>query len=447
MDTTVGIGLREGACGTVPWRVLLRFVFLAAMLHGCTDVRMRQRAPDEADRTVGRRAVIFVPGFKGSALARSDDGELVWISPWEALFGDRTLALESFGLTPAATPAGDLVPTGVLGGLSAIFGLYHYDIYETWLTDLASIDDGVTVVELAYDWRMSIPTAARSLAAAVRTLRERGAERVSIVAHSMGGLVTAYYLRYGDADPAAVRDGAFDEWSGARRVDRVVFAYVPFGGTLAILRDMRLGVTTGLNKTLLDPIALSSFPSSYALLPTADDTLLDTNGRVIRASLLDESTWQRYHLGITDRLRDPHERQKITRLLAEAAELHALLSRPPVPRGPSAGPVRRDEELAEVRFYVTDAITTLVHAIVTEDGLWYGERDDPALRQLMNLVAGPGDGTISRRALELPDSFKQVLRYERRTAAAQHDQILNDEEIREEIIDFVTSGDLSDSEG
>jgi triacylglycerol lipase len=135
-----------------------------------------------------------------------------------------------------------------------------------------------SVVALTFDDPVgSNRTNAERLRLAVEDLRSRtGAERVDVVAHSMGGLATRYYLKSADGG----------------RVRRVVFLATPHRGTYAAYvawgeggREMSPGseFLRGLNEpfralppgvegiTIRTPVDLHILPPESALLPPLPD--------------------------------------------------------------------------------------------------------------------------------------------------------------------------------
>ena len=136
-------------------------------------------------------------------------------------------------------------------------------------------DDGQahsTIVPLSYDWRGDLMHAVRKLDETIRHLRTEGTTDIRIVAHSMGGMVAAYYLRYGAQEP----DRARETWEGAGQVNRAVLAGVPFEGTMIAFRNSQYGVRIGLNRILLQPTAVSSFPATSSASRRKAGRLADT---------------------------------------------------------------------------------------------------------------------------------------------------------------------------
>ena len=107
-------------------------------------------------------------------------------------------------------------------------------------------------------------------------------DRVDVVAHSMGGLITLAHLLT----------------VGAEHMARVVFVGVPFGGSIAYLRDLHEGVGTGLDRSLLFPRSQFSFPSVYTLFPLGSTNVFrDQMGAAVPVDLFSADDWLRLGLG------------------------------------------------------------------------------------------------------------------------------------------------------
>ena len=209
-----------------------------------------------------RPAIVFIHGFKGSVLRQRASGSCSWITAPAALWGSQTLALPGEGLQ--IDGALDLCVDGVLERVCIVPRLLYAQVYGPWLKAVALACAGrAQIVPFAYDWRRSNLEAVRALAALVDALRARGAPAVHLVAHSMGGLIAAYYLRYGTQALAL----ASETWTGAAAVDRVVIAGTPYRGLMRAFHDMACGAVAVRNRTLLGPVAVASMPAAYQLLP------------------------------------------------------------------------------------------------------------------------------------------------------------------------------------
>jgi pimeloyl-ACP methyl ester carboxylesterase len=141
-------------------------------------------------------------------------------------------------------------------------------------------DDHYTCFQFGYDWRRDISESAVALGKFIEdkrkyvmaeTERRYGVVdqdvRFDIVAHSMGGLVARYYLRYGD-QPLA-EDGSLPDltWAGARRVENVILVGTPSAGSLKSLDELVHGFKIGPTLPRYDPAVLGTMPAIYQMLP------------------------------------------------------------------------------------------------------------------------------------------------------------------------------------
>lgn len=239
-----------------------------------------------------KRVVVFIPGYKGSSLVEEESNESVWISGGEALFGSKTLAFDLPEL--GVEGAKPLVSNGVLRSIPLIPLLYSLDAYGICLGRIRDIGSAeVPVIPFAYDWRRDNVDSVRKLDALVSELEARGVEQIDVVAHSMGGLLLAYYLRYGTQEP----ETAVETWSGAERLGDIAMTGVPFRGTMLMFRDMNKGTRQGLNSKLLDRTAISTFESSYQLLPDTP-SILTANMQPFTESSSDTNFWLSHGWGL-----------------------------------------------------------------------------------------------------------------------------------------------------
>lgn len=243
---------------------LFRRVFLVTALvltcAGCSAERIA-RVPAH----VKRGTIVFVPGFKGSLLRR-DNGTRPWVTVSEILFGSSTLALP---LEAAGIKNDPLYADGLLESVTVVPWLYSFDVYGEFVEQLrARIADEFDVVLFDYDWRLDIRETTKKLGALIEQRKATKSPVVGLIGHSMGGLVVSQFLRFGAASDADI-DG---EWRELEGIHSVVIAGAPFGGALDMFHDMQTGDESLPNDTLLNAEALSSFPSSYQLLPSSESS-------------------------------------------------------------------------------------------------------------------------------------------------------------------------------
>lgn len=127
--------------------------------------------------------IIFVPGIEGSTLALN--GSEIWpLTLSEIIFGYPPSRIDQL-LNPAA------VATGIVKNVACI------PIYQTLDDDLHIIANwaGAIKNQFYYDWRKDILTdTAPRLASAIEDRVKKGGKSITVVAHSMGGLVARLVL-------------------------------------------------------------------------------------------------------------------------------------------------------------------------------------------------------------------------------------------------------------
>ncbi|MGH9942175.1 MAG: lipase/acyltransferase domain-containing protein [Pyrinomonadaceae bacterium] len=133
--------------------------------------------------------VVLVPGIMGSELWL--DGEIIWPGPVRSL-------IFAYG-NMAALMRDDLVATDIIRRYS-ISEQYGALIDDLGTCGFREQDAPPTLFVYPYDWRKSVSLAAAGLAELVgRAIALHGGELdVTLIGHSMGGLVCRYYLESGD---------------------------------------------------------------------------------------------------------------------------------------------------------------------------------------------------------------------------------------------------------
>ncbi|PWH13803.1 MAG: hypothetical protein DDG60_09595 [Anaerolineae bacterium] len=237
--------------------------------------------------------LIFIPGVGGSRLF-NDYGE-VWPRMQDILDSDsdeflNVLRLAPDGMSPfdPNDPAYTTIhPDDIIRSEKVRVGgiiPYTADIYETTMNTLAEAgyQEGVDLFPFPrYDWRKDIEFLATELLDYVDEVRtQTGAERVDILAHSMGGLVARTALARAES---------------VGKVRRVVTLGTPILGAPKILGMLEYQTPCFIEVPVLGCITnpataqkiLTNFPSAYQILPgpdfdTAEDPPLvidrDTNG-------------------------------------------------------------------------------------------------------------------------------------------------------------------------
>lgn len=237
--------------------------------------------------------VVLVPGITGSVLQK--DGKDIWNPPYQVLLSaiGETLRVHS-GLKDLTLQEDDIErdylddgikATGLVQRASLVPGFFKlidgYSYIRDQLTENFAVTPGkvdedkpANYFEFAYDWRRDNRVAARLLKKLIdkklRIWRERmnPHAKVILIAHSMGGLVSRYYVEH---------EG------GCKDCKLLVTLGTPYRGSVKILDYLANGYLK--NSWLIDRLAalthwrevLRSFTSVYQLLPTYPVVNIDGN--------------------------------------------------------------------------------------------------------------------------------------------------------------------------
>ena len=331
-----------------------------------------------------RNPVIVIPGILGSRLVDDETGRVVWgafRSEYANPKNPEELRLITLPIAPESVVAPDRVrPDGVLEALELDLAGIPIDIqaysgilmtlgaggYRDESLGLNAIDYGTdhyTCFQFDYDWRLDISANAKRLKTFIDEKRrdvqrqyeiEYGIKdspvKFDIVAHSMGSLLTRYFLRYGGEDlPTDGRELPIT-WSGADDVDRAILVAPPNAGSLDAVDQL----VNGFNKggpliPRYDPVVLGTFASVYQLLPRPRHGRIIVDGDIDQpiGDIYDPTVWQDYEWGLSSQdeksqavlkellpgVDDANVRQKYARnyqarALARAKQFHEAIDKP-----------------------------------------------------------------------------------------------------------------------
>lgn len=216
----------------------------------------------------GKDLIILIPGITGSVL--KEDGKDLWSPSAKGLgkallsLGDSLQSLKIRTDENGVEISDDVYAEGVVQDLHIIPGLWKIDGYSKIsqeIKKLNNVHSGVNFFEFSYDWRRDNRQSAKNLEKVAqkwlkdwqKLSKNEDAELV-ILAHSMGGLVSRYYLE------------VLDGWKNTKSL--ITFG-TPYRGSVNALKTLSEG-TVILPRTLnIDLTELTrSFNSIYQLLPT-----------------------------------------------------------------------------------------------------------------------------------------------------------------------------------
>lgn len=218
-------------------------------------------------------AIVFLPGIMGTSLTL--DGKEVWPpKPRETVFGYKRIdALQS-----------DDVQVGEIINSVSCFGFYNTIL--KYFVELGYTEGGAErrFVPVPYDWRLDLFELADQLASKLDHVEQ---DNISIVAHSMGGLISRLLLESGK-----YRDR---EWF--ERVDMLATLSTPHtGAPLALARTLGLDSAVGISaKDFKTLSANPKYPSGYQLLPAPGEHAAwdaDEDGTIEPLDIYDEATAQ-----------------------------------------------------------------------------------------------------------------------------------------------------------
>ncbi len=252
--------------------------------------------------------LIVIPGVLGSRLADSRTGELLWPGRWHDILTSnyRNLALEIDPVTLEPLPS-PLYPEGLTETAlgrdfygQLIRTLEVYGGFERGQPGKAVTHKGRRYYIFAYDWRQDNVLTAGKLDALINQIRldyNDPALKVDILAHSMGGLITRYYLRYGTTDVLNNNDFPVN-LHGAARINKVIQLGTPNLGSASSLHGFLTGVPV---VRRIPTEVLATMPSGYQLFPhPLNDWLVNIRGKPLERDLFDVDVWKRFEWSVFD---------------------------------------------------------------------------------------------------------------------------------------------------
>ncbi len=234
--------------------------------------------------------VVYVPGVMGTRLVDPTTGERVWNPiPGRHFAADAERLMDPAPLAP--DPNLDNLPmlqnipfvtsdvarqAATIEGYGALLEGYgtHFALALTGAESQQRIaafgGTRLRCFVAGYDWRQSNVASANAVARTVaRALQVTGAQRAVVVAHSMGGIASRWYLRHGAAQHPP----------GLGRVSALVLIGSPTHGAPQAYRSLKVGLEQWygdfMQWALFPALGAAArlrmkrlFPSLYQLLPT-----------------------------------------------------------------------------------------------------------------------------------------------------------------------------------
>jgi pSer/pThr/pTyr-binding forkhead associated (FHA) protein/pimeloyl-ACP methyl ester carboxylesterase len=220
-------------------------------------------------RTLERRPVVIVPGVMGSELWCGS--EKIWPNLKLLFTEPELLRLD----TPHVEARSILQEVVVVPN---VIKLAQYSRLTDYLEEGLGYERGRNLLEFFFDWRQDNRVSARRLAQVIEDWQHRSHEAarpLTIIAHSMGCLVSRYYV---------------ERLGGKNKVERLILLGGPHYGSPRIVSNLLLGpemLPFGLLNESLRRV-LVGLPYAYQLIPTyACATDRDGN----KLNLLQDHEW------------------------------------------------------------------------------------------------------------------------------------------------------------
>ncbi len=289
---------------------------LAVLLAACAPKPDLARLYESSRNTSSQPPVVLIHGLMGSKLRDRQTGKEIWPRGIATLVKDGfwPVALSIDPKTLKARPQ-RLEPFAITDQIVGI------DFYQSIMRTLEQYggylrtkpgtpvkDSKKRYYVFVYDWRLDMADIAGQLADFIDRIRADYGQpdlQVDIVAHSMGGLVSRYYLRYGRTDVLQGNDFPVT-LEGTRHVRRSVLLATPNLGSAPALQSLVLGRRLGV--VHIPPEVLATMPSIFQLLPHGMlNPLYDPAGKPLDIDIFDARIWRQKQWSIFN----PDTRERI----------------------------------------------------------------------------------------------------------------------------------------
>ena len=255
--------------------------------------------------------LILIHGILGSKLRYKESQQEIWPGNVRKLvfskYKDLAYEIDSKTLEPHQRLQESYSVMDTISGFDVyqeiIDTLVKYGNYQ-----LAHISDpyssGRKLYLFKYDWRQDNVKSAQQLDRFIKNIQshypKKQSQKVDIVAHSMGGLITRYYMRYGTKD--VLNDEKFiANLEGAKNIRKAVFLGTPNLGLVLSVNRFVNGYQFGLKTIPIE--VMITMPSIYQMLPhNLTNWIVDLKGNKVPIDIFDYKTWQQYKWAIFDPL-------------------------------------------------------------------------------------------------------------------------------------------------
>jgi hypothetical protein len=206
--------------------------------------------------------LLFIPGYFGSKLKDRLSGKTRWVRISDFFTNKYDLQMsESYSDVGVKN---DLVNGDILLKVRVLPKIYEVESYEKTLKHLGHFCQKTNreLHTVTYDWRDDFQHSIQKVANKIYELTASG-EKIEVVAHSNGGILISYFLRYGTQDFLS----ASENWEGTNYIKKISIVASPLHGILSLFKHVKYGTTVLQNKRLMGSLDYTSFKSTYFFLP------------------------------------------------------------------------------------------------------------------------------------------------------------------------------------
>lgn len=290
---------------------------LATLLASCAsttlpDLQRLYTIGKDAQLTASTRQqppVILIHGILGARLRDRNSGEEAWPRGIGSMlfhnYEELALTIDPGTLKPAASPLQAYDITSSAAGKDyygkVIRTLANSGGYIAGVAGQEVLDKQPRYYVFYYDWRQDNVKSAAKLGDLIEQIRldyGKPELKVDIVAHSMGGLITRYFMRYGYVDVLDNNEFPVNNY-GTSRVRKVILLGPPNLGSIRALHGFLQGYKVGLRSIPTE--VLITMPSSYQLFPhPINESIITANGHALDRDLFDIDIWRAFEWSIFD---------------------------------------------------------------------------------------------------------------------------------------------------
>ena len=283
-----------------------------------------------------RNPVIFIHGFLGSRLTSKVNGANVWgdFSGVEALSGASSTELRELSFPMKyGTPLREIQDNDNVSGMltdveMSVLGVHFKTVAYSKILNIFSnagfvfegkpLPEGKNYYSLFafhYDWRQDIVVNAARFHEFVlkkRAYMQKEYKKVfgidnydvqfDLAAHSMGGLLARYYLRFGNQELPTDGSMPIFDWRGSKNIDKVIIIGTPNAGYLDTCLEMINGLRISPTAEIYPPAVAGTFATYYQMMPLLYTRSVlykdDPNGPPV--DIFDPNVWIKMKWGLAD---------------------------------------------------------------------------------------------------------------------------------------------------